>query len=105
MMSLQALNGPAELDCNEGCMGLTVNCQGPWPCTVVCNGNCNNLTLSCDPVGPCALHCGNFSCMGAVVKCGNNTCDVTCAQMPPQAVQCGDSCQCTDPKSPTDCHM
>ena len=95
--TLDATNSPVQLVCNGmgSCSNMTIECNGPFPCEVECNGGCENLTLKCDTAGPCTLACGDMSCLDAGVICGNNSCSVTCTQMGPGSVTCGNSCSCT----------
>ena len=88
---------PARLECNGQCNNITVTCQGPGGCEVICGpGGCNNLHLNCDLNGPCKLTCHGNGCAGAVVGCGDNSCDVSCDQLTAMTHTCNDACSCLD---------
>jgi hypothetical protein len=97
---LKPTAGPARLECNGQCNGVTVMCQGPSPCEVLCNdGSCNGLVLKCGPDGPCKVTCTGTGCVGATgasMMCGDNACEATCTDATTQVKQqCGGSCSCT----------
>lgn len=96
-ITLTATSGPATLDCGNQCAGITVTCQGPWPCSVHCGaGGCTGLTMICDPEGPCFLDCDSGACGGTVTQtCQQNQCTATCAGASTVMQGQGPSCSAT----------
>jgi hypothetical protein len=68
-----------QIDCNDQCDNININCYGAESCEVTCTTGCNNLVLSCGADGPCKLTCTGNGCANATVNCGGNKCDVACA--------------------------
>jgi hypothetical protein len=94
--SLPPMIVPVRLECGDACDDITVSCNGAAACEVVCDGGCNGLHLDCSVDGACSLLCNGTGCVGAIVTCGGNSCDVACKGSPVAVQQaCGNACSCT----------
>lgn len=95
-------DAPCSVTCSQlACADLTVVCPaGNYACDVTCeagSSSCPRIDVQCGD-GPCALSCGGgvADCTNAELNCGPNACTATCEGTSSPAVDCADSCDCTE---------
>jgi len=95
-INIPANNSPAELFCDGfNCSFKTIQCNGPYPCTVHCTDACEGSHIYCSGDGPCRVDCSAPGTpINVTVHCGGNECEIDGDGSCNINIIKGDSCNC-----------